>query len=94
MSGSFVYENAEKGARKRMPWTSLKKTPGTNSAQRRSSIRAFRQACLRAEEWLGIRESSERVGDRRQEITHLRRPEDLWGLDEDDPLHEDTNEIG
>jgi hypothetical protein len=54
----------------------------------------FRQACLRAEEWLGIRERSERVGDRSQEITHLRSPEDFWGLDEDDPLHEDMNEIG
>jgi hypothetical protein len=57
-------------------------------------MRAFRQACLRAEEWLGIRESSERVGDRSQEITHLQSPEDLWGLDEDDPFHEDMNEIG
>ena len=29
-----------------------------------------------------------------RKITHLRSPEDLWGLDEDDPLHEDMNEIG
>jgi hypothetical protein len=57
-------------------------------------MRAFRQECLRAEEWLGIRESSERVRDRGQEITHHRSPGDLWSLDEDDPLHEDMNEIG
>jgi hypothetical protein len=41
-----------------------------------------------------IRERSERAGDRSQEITHLPSPEDLWSLDEDDPLHEDMNEIG
>jgi hypothetical protein len=57
-------------------------------------MRTFWQASLRAEEWLGIRERSERVGDRRQQVTHLRSPEDIWGLDEDDPLHEDMNEIG
>ena len=27
-------------------------------------------------------------------IMHLLSPKDLWGLDEDDPLHEDMNEIG
>jgi hypothetical protein len=57
-------------------------------------MRAFRHAFVRAEECLAIRERSERVGDRSEDITHLQNLEDLWGLDEDDPLHEDMNEIG
>ena len=52
--------------------------------ERFSSMRAFRQACLRAEEWLGIRERSERVG-KKPEVKEL-----FWYLEEDDPFHEDT----
>jgi hypothetical protein len=57
-------------------------------------MRAFRHAFVQAEECLAIRERSELVGDRSEDITHLQNLEDLWGLDEDDPLHEDMNEIG
>lgn len=57
-------------------------------------MRVFRQACVRAEEWLGLLKGvNESVIDVRK-ITHLRSPEDLWSLDEDDPLQEDMNEIG
>lgn len=53
----FVYENFDRSTDKPVPWTRLmdlwnQRRPGKRFGTRE----AFRQACLRADEWLGIRE--------------------------------------
>jgi hypothetical protein len=57
-------------------------------------MRVFRQACVRAEEWLGLLKGVNASVIEVRKITHLRSPEDLWTIDKDDPLHEDIHEIG
>ncbi|MDQ4106858.1 MAG: hypothetical protein M3157_06780 [Actinomycetota bacterium] len=61
----FVYENTDQYMEKPVPWTRLvdlwsQRHPG----EKRISREAFRQACLRADEWLGIRQLLGRSGQR------------------------------
>jgi hypothetical protein len=89
----FVYENADEGARMHVPSTSLMKP--WNQQRPREVLHAGVSAGVSAKRSgsafvKGVNASVIEV----RKITHLRSPEDLWGLDEDDPLHEDMNEIG
>jgi hypothetical protein len=57
-------------------------------------MRVFRQACVRAEEWLRFLKVVNASVIEARKISHLRSPEDLWSIDKDDHLHEDIHEIG